>query len=175
MCITCSGAGEFLFALKELYPSVNVAGIDYAAGQIEVATVVLPDGKFAVQNAVQIDTDTTFDFVLANGVFHYFSPQDSEIVLKRMIKKARHAVAVTEIPDSALQDELELIRRGALNTEEYDKKYAGLKHTYYEKSWFTETVPQWNLGILEVTVTQGMIPNYAQNRYRYNCFISRVK
>lgn len=92
-----------------------------------------------------------------------------------MIKKARHAVAVTEIPDSALQDELELIRRGALNTEEYDKKYAGLKHTYYEKSWFTETVPQWNLGILEVTVTQGMIPNYAQNRYRYNCFISRVK
>ena len=168
------GAGAFLFALRQLYPKIQIAGIDYADGQIKFAERAIPDGEFRVQEATAIDTQHQYDFVIANSVFHYFSQQYAEEVVRRMIRKCRNGVAVTEVPDAGLREELEATRRGALSVEEYQAKYEGLGHTYYLRSWFAGVVERAMPGQFEVSIGDGVIPNYVQNRFRFNCFIRKT-
>ena len=85
-----------------------------------------------------------------------------------MLVKSRHAVAVLEVPNLAYRSESESSRRALLSDEEYERKYEGLKHLYYAQDWFLVLIKKTRC---RVEFCSQNIPNYAQNPYRFNCFI----
>lgn len=163
------GAGAFLYALRERN-SLFVGGLDYSAGLIAIATRVMPDGEFKTSEAKAIDTDNRYDYVIANSVFQYFGLDYAVEVLDRMIKKAKIAIAVMEVPDLQTKNESEALRRDALSMEKYKKKYADLVHTYYQRDWFRS---QAAIHGLSCEVFDGCIPNYAQNKFRFGVLLKK--
>jgi trans-aconitate methyltransferase len=163
------GAGAFLYALRQEY-TLSVGGIDYSAGLIAAATRAMPDGDFIVSEADAMEVIPNYDFVISNGVFHYFNLDYAIGVLNRMIKKAKVAVAVLEVPDLSTKDESEAFRRDILSQVEYEKKYAGLEHTYYSRDWFRA---QAEFHGLDCEVFDGCVRNYAQNQFRFGCIIHK--
>lgn len=157
------GAGAFLYALRERR-SISIGGLDYAAGLIAAASRAMPDGEFTVAEANAVDTRIPYDHVIANGVFHYFGLAYAAEVLAGMIGKARIAVAVLEVPDVQTRQESEAFRRDALTQVEYDKKYAGLEHTYYRRDWFRAQAAAHGISC---EVFDGCVPDYAQNKFRF--------
>ncbi len=163
------GAGAFLYTLCEKF-SLTVGGLDYARGLLGIAAHVMPYGDFKVLEARNTEITPQYDYVIANGVFHYFDVEYAAEVLDRMIKKARIAVAVLEVPDMRTKDESEAVRRDILSPGEYEKKYAGLQHTYYARDWFDA---QAKARELECELFDGCVSNYAQNRFRFGCIIRK--
>lgn len=157
------GAGAFLYALRE-WRSLSVGGLDYSAGLIAAATRAMPDGSFTVSEANAVDPRIPYDYVIANGVFHYFDPAYAAEVLARMTRKARIAVAVLEVPDARTREESEAFRREALTHDEYEKKYAGLEHTYYRRAWFRARAAAQGVSC---EVFDGCVPGYVQNSFRF--------
>lgn len=163
------GAGAFLYALRERF-SIAVGGIDYADGLIAAANHAIPDGEFKVMEAKAIYTFPEYDYVIANSVFHYFHFEYAAEVMERMINKAKIAVAVMEIPDVTTKEESEALRRDIMSTDEYERKYKGLEHTYYAGDWFKE---QAKARGFTCELFGGCVPNYAQNRFRFSCIIRK--
>lgn len=164
------GAGAFLAALSESR-SIVVGGLDYAGGLIENARQALPQGSFYVGDAEALDPDPLAHHVIANSVFQYFPLGKARNVLQRMLNKAGTAVAVLDIPDRKTQAECEAVRRAALPEAEYERKYAGLEHTYFDRDWFANQVnpDEWRCETVD-----GFIPNYGQNRFRFAALFRRV-
>ncbi len=165
------GAGAFLYALRQLH-TLEVGGLDYSAPLISAAKQAMPDGDFIANEAKLVDTNHQYDFVIANSVFHYFTEEYASIVLDKMMKKAKIAVAIMEIPDLTTKIQSETLRRDVLTQEEYEKKYAGLEHTYYRRTWFIE---QAQLHGYECEVFDGCVPNYAQNKFRFGVLINKSR
>jgi len=164
------GAGAFLAALRAAR-KVDVGGIDYSSGLVENARQALPNGDFFVGDAELLAHEPAVDFVIANGVFHYFPLPKAQAILKRMLNKAGTAVAVLDIPDCKTQAECEAVRRAALPEAEYERKYARLEHTYFDRDWFADQVnpDEWRSETVD-----GFIPNYGQNRFRFAALFRRV-
>lgn len=165
------GAGAFLYALRKMH-TLNVGGLDYSAALIEAASRAMPDGNFVADEAKLVETDLQYDYVISNSVFHYFTQEYAAEVLARMLKKAKTAVAIMEIPDLHTKFESETLRRDTLSVEAYEKKYAGLEHTYYERDWFKH---QALLHGCSCEVFDGCVPNYAQNKFRFGVLIKKSK
>lgn len=163
------GSGALLYAFKERY-SLAVGGIDYATGLIAAAKMAILDGKFEVKEAKALDTTPQYDYVVANSVFHYFDLDYAAKVLERMTKKARNAIAIMEVPDLNTKSESEVMRRDMLTQEEYEKKYQGLAHTYYERDWFRKQAKAHGF---TCELFDGCVPNYAQNQFRFGCIIRK--
>lgn len=161
------GAGAFLFSLREQM-ALEVGGLDYAAGLIEAAQKAMPDGDFQVQAAQSLDTETEYDFVIANSVFHYFEEATAAQVLQAMWAKAKHGIAVLDIPNAATRDACERARREALTQAEYEEKYKGLHHTYFTPEWFAQQLPGWPHHAFE-----SCVPNYAQSTFRFSVIFSK--
>jgi SAM-dependent methyltransferase len=161
------GAGAFLFALREQL-ALEVGGLDYAAGLIAAAQQAMPDGEFLVQGAQSLATEPAYDFVIANSVFHYFDETTAAQVLQAMWKKARHGIAILDIPHAATRDACERARRDALSQAEYEEKYKGLHHTYFTPEWFAQQLPQWPQQAFE-----SCVPNYAQSEFRFSVIFSK--
>jgi cyclopropane fatty-acyl-phospholipid synthase-like methyltransferase len=164
------GAGAFLYALRQRH-ALTAGGLDYSAALISAARRAMPDGEFIEAEAKFLDTDTRYDYVISNGVFHYFSKDYASVVLARMVKKAKNTVAIMEIPDLQTRQESENIRRGALSQGEYEEKYAGLEHTYYERSWFEKQAVAHGCSC---EIFDGCVPNYAQNRFRFGVLLKKT-
>lgn len=161
------GAGAFLFALRERH-ALAVGGLDYSGALVAAARRAMPDGDFTEAEAAAVDPLEPYDFVVSNGVFHYFPVQYAEAVLARMVAKARVAVAVLEVPDARTRDASEAYRRDTLTEDEYARKYAGLEHTYFAREWF---VAQAAAHGCRCTVFDGCVPNYGQNRFRFGALL----
>jgi trans-aconitate methyltransferase len=161
------GAGAFLYALREQQP-LAVGGIDYAAGLVATATRVIPGGDFIVCEAKDLDVLPAYDYVISHGAFHYFELDYATEVLDRMLRKSKRAVAVMEVPDLRTQSESEAYRRAALSVAEYEKKYAGLAHTYYSREWFQQQAAARGRSC---EIFASCMPNYAQSGFRFNCVI----
>lgn len=162
------GAGAFLYALHERY-SLAVGGLDYSAGQIAAALQAMPNGEFKVAEANALDIVPGYDYVIANGVFLYLGLDYAAEVLQRMTRKAKTAVAILEIPDFQTKSESEAMRRDALTQEDYEKKYAGLEHTYFQRDWFRSQAAACGFSC---EVFDGCVPNYVPNKFRF-CVLLR--
>lgn len=164
------GAGAFLLALRELR-DLELAGSDYASGQVDVASVAIPDGDFSVAEAAELPEAPTYDFVIANSAFQYFPDLDyAACVLERMVAKARQRVAILDVPDLRRREAAEQLRRDKLTPERYEEMYAGLEHRYYSPEWFSETAARNDMVL---RVSPSLIPNYAQAEYRFNIVLER--
>ena len=164
------GAGAFTYCFYEL--GHKVGGIDYSEELIKVAKDVMKDMEFKASEAIDIDTAKKYDFVISNSVFHYFPDliEYAEVVMKKMLDKCRKGIAILEIPDLALKEESEKERRGALPIGEYENKYKGLGHLYYEKDWLYELGEKYNC---RVDLFSQDIKNYGNNRFRFNAIMRK--
>ena len=159
------GAGALLYGLRERL-NVDVGGCDFAPPLISVVQRAMPSGDFVVSDAAEFPATPLYDVVLSNGVFHYFpNLAYARLVLERMVAKARYAVGVLEIPDAGTREISEFKRREMLSPAEYERRYRGLNHLYFSKSWFSDMSEE--LG-MECTFLDVKIPDYAQNEFRFH-------
>lgn len=166
------GSGAFLLALREVV-QCEVAGADYSAGLIEAARKVFPTNRFEVANATELDTSEQFDVVISHSMFHYLALSDAAKVIHRMLSKARSTVGIFDLPDLQTRDAAERMRRGTLPEGEYEKKYQGLNHTYFEKDWLREQVESSSPGArLEFIASQ--IENNPQSPYRFGLIVRKA-
>ena len=127
-----------------------------------------PTGGFTVGDAAELAEVPAYDHVVSHGVIHYFGLDSAAEILARMLRKARKTVAVLEVPDLATREAAEAARRHALSPEEYERKYAGLGHTYYPREWFREQAARHGR---TGELFPSCMPEYAQSVYRFNCLI----
>jgi trans-aconitate methyltransferase len=163
------GSGAFLYALSE-FINIEVGGNDYSQPLIQTAKMVFPGGNFECVEASEINTSKKYDFLISNSVFHYFDHQYARKAILKMIEKSNQKICILEIPNLQKKIEAEKIRRDQLSAEEYDKKYAGLSHTYYSKDWFLSIAKEFGLGC---EIFDGCIPNYIQNDFRFGCILQK--
>lgn len=163
------GCGAFLFALRDCV-ELEVGGIDYGAGLIKTAKSIFPEGDFQCLEAAQMDLSKKYDFVISNSVFHYFDESYAYDVLVKMLQKSIKGVCILEIPDINKKSEAEKLRRNIMSVEAYEKKYAGLHHTYYDREWFVNFAKDQGF---QCEIFNGCIPNYQQNFFRFGCLISK--
>ena len=164
------GAGAFLYPWY--LRGHRVGGIDISDNLLEVARQVMPRADLCAAEAIHLDASKPYDTVLAHSVFFYFPDLDyAASVLMRMIDKAKRSTAILDVPDSAHREECLAQRRRTVDAAEYDRKYSGLEHLYYDRKWFADVLR----GIkVNVRVEDQSIPGYAHNPYRFNVFIART-
>ena len=163
------GCGAFLKGWQE-NRVLKVGGVDYSSPLIEVAKEALPDGNFICGEALNIDGVGDYDIVVAHGVFHYFDLAYAEMVIQKMILKAKKTICILDIPDLSTMEESESVRREQLSEDEYKIKYEGLEHTYFDKAWFSSVAKKNGYSCEFV---KGMMPNYVQKNYRFGVVIRK--
>ena len=164
------GAGALLYALRERL-DIDVGGCDFASPLISVAQRAISNSDFIVSDATKFPPSPSYDVVLANSVFHYFPDLAyARRVLDRMTAKTRRAVAILEVPDEATREMSELKRRQMLSPKEYERKYRGLDHLYFPKSWFRDVAEALSM---ECSFLDIKIPNYAQSSFRFGVMLSK--
>ena len=62
------------------------------------------------------------------------------------------------------------MRRDILTSEQYEAKYVGLQHTYYERQWFRDIAKEHGMSC---EVFDGCVPGYMQNKFRFGIIVSR--
>lgn len=153
-----------------LYPFYTrghvVSGLDYSKPLIALAAGTMPDMAFHVGEADQVDVAQTFDIVLSCGTFIYFDGFDyARKVIMRMIQKAKKTIGIFDISDLALKSEAETLRREGMGAKVYDKKYRGLEHLYYPKSFFKDVA---RASGCKIRIFAQSIEGYQNSAYRYN-------
>jgi SAM-dependent methyltransferase len=165
------GSGALLYALLEI-KQVGIGGIDYSQALISAAKKAIPAGDFTVGEALETKPEPIADWVIAHSVFHYLDLAYAERVLARMTQKAAKGVAVLEVPDNATRAESEGMRRDQLSPGEYDEKYAGLEHTYFDRDWFSLQAAKHGTSC---KISQSFFPDSPQSRFRFNALILKQK
>ncbi len=162
-----SGAFLYLWFLK----GHRVGGIDYSQSLVSLAKFVMKEMDFQVSEAIALDTHEKFEIVLSNGAFHYFRDYAyASEVIEWMMAKATKTVAILEVPDMALKEESERARRLALPEGEYNKKYEGLRHLYYEREWFTRFA---DASGYTIKIFDQNIKGYGNSRFRFNVVMKK--
>jgi SAM-dependent methyltransferase len=131
------GCGGGAFLLPFYRQGHKVGGLDLSVPMLRQATHLMPGMNFVVGDAADLDVTVPYEAVVSNGVFMYFDDlSHAATVLERMVRKAVRAVAVCGVPDVRLQQECEAMRRQIHLDGEYDEKYSGLEHLYFDRDWF---------------------------------------
>jgi trans-aconitate methyltransferase len=161
------GAGAFLY---KFYQQGNkVGGLDYSSNLINIAQKYLPGGEFHLNEASGIDINEKYDFVISNSVFFYFTTYEyAKKVVINMLQKSIKGIAILEVNDYNKKDESMKLRKGYLTDKEYEERYKGLEHLYYEKQWFIDIA---NVNNIRIEIEQQNISNYKNNAYRFNVFM----
>lgn len=163
------GSGAFLYPFYLM--NIKIGGIDYSKPLIKKAKSIFTGMSFTVCNALNLNTDKKYDIVISNSVFHYFLNYNyANTILEKMLCKAQSRIAILEIPNAALMNESENVRRKMCSLGEYDKKYNNLKHLYYDKQYFYNFAEEHKCSC---SVFDQNIQGYGNNRYRFNCIIKK--
>jgi SAM-dependent methyltransferase len=164
------GAGAFLYPLFE--QGVTVAGLDQAESMVAHARRLMPGMVFEASDAAALDASQPYDVVLSSAAFLYFPTLVySRAVLEKMAAKARRAVAVLDAPDAAVQAEALAVRRGLLGASEYEEKYRGLDHLYFERGWIEAVLR--GCGFTRFRCEAQQIEGYANAAHRFNVMAFR--
>jgi trans-aconitate methyltransferase len=158
------GAGAFLYPWRDA--GIRLGGLERSNTLAGFARAALPKACIDVGEAARLDVHEQYDVVVSNGVFLYFPSLDyASAVLARMVKKARRAVAVLDVPDEAHRAET-LARRRAMLGPSYDERYRGLDHLYVARDWFADGLR--SLGATRIEITDQTLAGYAHASVRYN-------
>ncbi len=132
----------------------------------------MKNNTFENIEASKIDTVENYDVVLSHSVFHYFKDLDyAKEVIKRMLLKANKKIAIFDINDESKQEEYHRTRMGKMDKDEYIKKYEGLDHLFYEKSWFEELAKSLNM---KISIFDQTFKNYSNSPLRFNVIMEKI-
>jgi len=162
------GAGAFLLPIRQA--GLSVAGSDYSSTLVAAASKALPDGEFECCEANEIPPLPQYDFVVASSVFFYFPDLEySRAVIRAMLAKARRGIAILDNPDLAHKEETLALRyHVAGSKQEYEKRYQGLDHLYFDRNWFARLLER--AGATSVVLRDQEIQNYGNAAGRFNVF-----
>lgn len=161
------GAGAWLYELACM--GCDVAGLDASPALIGYAREFLPQGNWLIGEAAGLEPLPACDFVVSSGVFLYFpSLEYAHRVLERMVRKARQGVLILDVPDAALHLQALAARRQTMDEETYRRRYRGLDHLYFERTWFQSALA--GLGAVRVNICNQSIDGYGNSAYRFNVF-----
>lgn len=161
------GAGAWLYELANL--GCSVAGADGSPALIEYARQYLPMGSWQVSDAADIPDSPHYDFVVSSGVFLYFpSFKYAMQVLRQMVAKTKRGVLILDVPDLSKREAAVAERRRIAGEADYDHRYAGLEHLYFEKDWFRSALA--GLGVSSCAFEDQTIRGYANSQFRFNVF-----
>jgi 2-polyprenyl-3-methyl-5-hydroxy-6-metoxy-1,4-benzoquinol methylase len=164
------GAGAFLYPF--FMQGNQISGIDFSAKLIDQCNSFYKSNSFKACEAKDLITVPRFDFVFSFSVFFYFPDLSyASNVLRLMIQKAKRTVIVLDVPDLEKKNECESLRRKQYPPGEYEKKYQGLNHLYYQKDWFREQAER--LKCSKIQISDQNIEGYFNNKFRFNCILNK--
>ena len=138
---------------------------------INLAKTIMPNGNLICDEAININTNETYDFIVSHSVFHYFKDLDyAKDVLVKMIQKSNKKIGIFDINDKAKENQYHQIRMGDMDRQEYKEKYKGLDHLFYEKNWFKEIAKEFNL---KISIFDQTFENYTNSNLRFNVVMEK--
>ena len=163
------GSGAFLYPFYQ--HNHKVGGLDYSDVLLKMANTHMPNSDFSLAEAITIDTNSKYDIIISNSVFHYFPTKDyAKNVIRKMLKKAKKSVVILDLNDNAKKEIAEGLRQGSMSKEDYLKKYADLNQLYYDKEWFSKIALQNGY---KIKIWDQKIDNYLNSSYRFNIVIEK--
>ena len=163
------GSGAFVYPLY--LEKHRVGGIDYSMTLINLANTIFPNEDFVYNEAINIDYNKKYDFIISHSVFHYFEHLDyAKKVIKNMIKKSNKKIAIFDVNDKSKEVYYHKIRMNGMNITEYKEKYKGLEHMFYKKSWFEEIAEEFNL---KINIYDQTFEKYVNSKLRFNVIMEK--
>ena len=170
ICELGCGSGAFLWGLRDSCPFIEMTGIDYSKGLLDIARGMLPQGDFRLgdlrsKNVVK----GQYQDILAHGVVHYLKRNDALDLLSQCFGHSNQTVAVFDIPNLESRASAEAVRAAEMDENEYQLKYAGLTRTYFAWDDFAEICPDnW-----ELRRGSCLMPNYKNGPFGFSAIFSR--
>ena len=169
------GSGAFLYCIRKL-TQCSVTGIDYSASLIEIARKYV-SGKFVVSDAKVLPfSKQCFDFVISHSVFQYFpSKEYANNVLSEIyrVMKTGGKGCLMDLNDKCCEKSYYESRRILYKCpEEYDAKYQGLNHLFFDKDDFVRSLQKQ--GFSNVQLFPHCVPEYLNSRFRFNLTFERI-
>ena len=165
----CCGSGAFLF--NHFINNHKVGGIDYSEALIGIAKTIFKGSDFNVYEASKLDTKNKYDYVVSHSVFQYFDNLDySKRVLLKMLEKANKKVGIFDINDKSKEKSYHKIRMGSMTQDDYLKKYQGLDHMFYDKSWFKKIAKENDL---KFKIFDQTFKKYSNSQLRFNVIFEK--
>jgi len=131
----------------------------------------MQSSDYICDDAGNID-NRSYDFVVSHSVFHYFKDLDfAKDVLIKMIQKTNKKIGIFDINDKSKEEEYHKVRMGFMSEEEYREKYKGLKHLFFDKSWFEQIANEFGL---EISIFDQTFENYSNSSLRFNVIMSKL-
>ncbi|MDA9337361.1 class I SAM-dependent methyltransferase [Planktomarina temperata] len=163
------GSGAFLYCLDAKY-DVRVYGLDYSRSLIDVAKKVIPTAHFTVSDAKSYSYELNFfDKIYSHCVFFYFESYEYAFsVLKKCYSglKVGGSLCLMDLNDFLTQAEYLAERHTAFGSkEEYNKKYDGLGHLFFDKTRLLRDLAK--IGFTNVQFFDHKIANGSE-RLRFN-------
>lgn len=104
--IGCS-VGPNLYRLKEVFPEINLAGIDVSEISIKSAKECLPNVLLKTGNYLFIPfPDKSFDMILADATLMYAGPKEIKKAMSEINRVARMAVIIVDRFDKSLDGKI---------------------------------------------------------------------
>lgn len=159
------GAGSMLYSLQPACAAVG--GSDFADSLVAIARAVLRADDLTVAEARAVPPEPAYDVVISNGVFLYFPDQAyaREVVLA-MVAKARRAVAVLDVNDTATRDEFEAVRQARQGPRR--GRYTGLSQLYLDRGFFHGIARELGLGC---HTEDSVMTSSANGKFRFNALL----
>jgi trans-aconitate methyltransferase len=163
------GSGAFIYPLH--INNHKTGGVDYSMILINLANTIFSNKEFICNEANSINTNNKYDIVVSHSVFHYFKDlQYAKSVILKMINKANKKICIFDINDKSKEEDYHKIRMNGINKEDYQKKYLGLEHMFYDKSWFENLANEFNL---KIDIFDQTFKNYTNSKLRFNVIMEK--
>ena len=164
------GSGAFVYPLY--LNNYKVGGVDYSNTLIRLANTILPNEDFSCSEAIDIDLNNKYDFVISHSVFHYFKDlKYAKKVIHNMLNKSNKKIAIFDLNDTSKKYEYHKIRMKNMNQDEYTKKYKGLEHMFYDKNWFINIANELNL---KIEIFDQTFKQYSNSKLRFNVIMEKI-
>jgi trans-aconitate methyltransferase len=164
------GAGAFLepFARR----GHRVGGLDFAPGLVAIARRALPEAELTVAEARDLDP-APYDVVVSHSLFLYLpSHEHAAAVVHAMLRKARRAFAILDVPDRARASAALAFRRAHLGADAYGSQYADLRHLSLDREWFGRCLAG---EAVDVSIHDVDLAGYPHGPHRFNVCVRRMQ
>ena len=160
------------FYMIYIYKNIVLwGGVDYSMSLIHLAKTIMSNSDFTCDEAVNMNTNKTYGFVVSHSVFHYFKDLDyAKDVLVKMIQKSNKKIAIFDINDKTKRNQYHQIRMANIDKKEYKEKYKGLEHLFYEKNWFKEIAKEFSL---KISIFDQTFENYPNSSLTFNVIMEK--
>ncbi len=169
------GSGAFLHEISSL-SDCSIYGLDYSESLVSNAQKYLPSGIFKVSEAINIPfEDSSFDAIFSHAVFYYFPNYEYAVeVISKSFQKLKSGgfLCLLDLNDSSFQVDYHDFRRGQLsNPSDYDARYAGLDHLFFDKDLLVNDL--LSIGFTNINFFDHKVKSYLNSRFRFNIVMQK--